>query len=125
VIKILLQLVGLLIVVGGVGAVWFGFERIDEARGLEQNITAQRSQNVRRSAEAKEEGLKKIAEFEQGIEAKKMERNLWFGVALVALVAGLGFVLGPSSRKRKTSAVAPTPAPSQIEEAPGPLGSPQ
>jgi uncharacterized protein YjeT (DUF2065 family) len=121
--KILLRIIGLFMVIGAVVAVWFGFERIEEARGLEQNIYTQRSQNVRRSPGAKEAGLNKITEFERDIEAKKVERNLWLGGALVALVAGLGLALGPTSRKRKISVATPTPSsepgPTQVEDAPG------
>jgi hypothetical protein len=113
VIKILLRIVGLLVVVGAVAAVWYGFEKADQARGLEQSIYAQRSLNVRRSGEAKEAGLKKITEFEQGIEAKKTERTIWFGVAAVAFFAGLGLAMLPSSRKRKASVTEPSPAQSQ------------
>jgi hypothetical protein len=117
-IKILLPIIGLLIVVGAVAAAWKGFEKVDDVRRLEQSIYVQRSQNAYgRSEEAKESGEKKIVEFEQGIETKKTERNIWFGVAAAALVAGLGIALVPSSRKSKNSVA--TTAPAQIEDAPG------
>jgi len=63
----------------------------------------------------KEKLEEKIAESQQGIEKKKTERNIWFGVAAVAVVGGLGMALVPSSRKRKIPAAKPAPNP----EAPG------
>src|SRR5258708_32489208 len=111
-IKILLPIVGLLIVVGAVAAAWKGFEKVDDVRRLEQSIYVQRSQNAYgRTEEAKEAGEEKIAEFEQGIETKKTERNIWFGVGAAAPDAGIGIALMPSSRQRETSLGTSTPDP--------------
>ena len=113
-IKILLPIVGLLIVVGAVAAAWKGFEKVDDVRRLEQSIYVQRSQNARGGpGTSTEAGEEKIAEFEREAEAKKTERNIWFGVGAAAMVVGLGIALVPSSRKRRVSVAEPSPAQSQ------------
>ncbi|MFL5242272.1 MAG: hypothetical protein ACJ8FY_09205 [Gemmataceae bacterium] len=116
-VKILLRIFGMAAVVGGGVAAWYGLESADDVRRLEQSIYVQRSQNAySRSPAAKETGQAKIEEFERGIEKKKTEKNIWFGVAVVALIIGVGIVVLPSSRKRKASVT--DPAPVQIPDAP-------
>jgi hypothetical protein len=116
-IKTLMVVVGLLIAVGGVYAAWLGLGAIDNIRGLEQEIYKQTAENAygRGGGEA---GKQKIADSEHKIEEKKVERNIWFGVAVGGLVVGLSIALLPlallpSSRKRKDSAAKLAPAPDQ------------
>jgi hypothetical protein len=126
-IKSLLQLVGGLLVAGGMVAVWMGFERMEEIHKLDAEIYMQGSQGAYGGAKGKKAAEKKIDEAEQALEAKKIERNIWFGAAAGGVVVGLAAVLLPSSRKRKASAPkkaaaenAAQPPPAQNLDAPGP-----
>jgi hypothetical protein len=113
----LLRVVGLLLAIWGVGAIWGRFGAIDEIGKLEQEIYVQKSQIAYGRGFGSRAGEKKIAECEQAIEKKKTERTIWFGAAAVGLVVGLGAALAPSARKRKVSATKPAAVPNPV--APG------
>ena len=62
---------------------------------------------ARGGAAGKEKGEKIIAQAKEDIAAKETQRNVYFGVAVGALLVGLGLALAPLSRKpRKQKAPA-------------------
>src|SRR5262249_36739114 len=109
--KIVLRLCGLLLAAGGVVALWFGFEAMDEIRGLDNEILTAKGQ-MSGGRMSKEAGEKRIAESQQEIERKTPQRDRWFAAALAAMVVGLAAVWVPSSGKRKRGQPQPPdPAP--------------
>jgi len=105
-VKVLLRVVGVLVVLGGVAAAWMGAERVRDAERLDMNIYAERSQiAMPGTPEARvQAGRQNMAGWEQEIQSKKVESYVWFGAAVVALVAGVLMVLLPSTGKRKVAA---------------------
>jgi hypothetical protein len=101
VVKTLIRVIGLLLAVGGLFAVWLGFEAHDDIRKWENEIIKQESENMSPRRLPGDEGKQKIVASQQQIEKKTMERNLWFGAAVGALIVGGVLVLLPSSGKRK------------------------
>jgi hypothetical protein len=108
--KLLLRVGGVLIVVGGLAAAWFGIGANDDISGLEGNINTTKSE-IAGKRRPLEKGESEIANFEREIWWKKTERNGLLGVATVALIVGFGLILLPSSPKRKVSSVAVVPNP--------------
>jgi hypothetical protein len=99
--KVVLRLFGLLLAVGGVVALWFAFEAIDEIRGQDNNIRTLTAQMEARRI-SRQRGEEGVAEAEQAIMIKSSQRDRWFATAVAALVLGVGAVCMPSSaRKRK------------------------
>jgi hypothetical protein len=107
-IRLGLRVAGVLIVLGGVAAAWFGIGANDDIPGLEGNINTTRSEMAGKRR-PREKGEVEIAKFEREIWWKKTERNVLLGVATVALIVGFGLMLLPSSRKRKVTSIAVVP----------------
>jgi hypothetical protein len=112
----LLRVAGLLLAIEGVAAAPLGFRANDDIQGLENQIYKDTAEQARPGGQ-KEAATKSIAESEQRINGKKIERNLWFGGALVAVVVGICMALLPASGKRKAPAAEQAAAPN-----PGPAG---
>jgi hypothetical protein len=113
-IKMLIAAVGVVIALGGVAAAWFATESSANIVSIEAERYKQLSDNAYRHAGA--EGEKKIAELDQQIKNKEMERNIRYGVACAGLLVGLSMALLPFvTWKRKTSAAALAPE----KDAPG------
>jgi hypothetical protein len=110
-IRTLVVIVGLLITVGAIAAAWVGFGAMDDMIHLDASISVQQSDNIYRHAG--EAGESKIADFEHQIEAKRNERNMWFGVAIGAMAVGPATALLSLSRKKKVANREVAPAQSQ------------
>jgi hypothetical protein len=122
-IKAVIRIVGMLIALGGAAAGWFGVETTDEIRGLENEITVQTAAIARAKGNAPK-AKAKITECEQEIEAKRTQRNFRWGVAVGALIVGLGMAIGPSVERRKPRAARPAPEKDQAAAAAAPAATP-
>jgi hypothetical protein len=100
-IKAMVLIAGLLIVAGAVAAAWIGLGLMDDMTKLDNEIYVQQAYNSH--IRAGEAGEKKIADIEHQIEAKKNERNIWFGAAIGAMAVGLAMALLSLPRKKKVA----------------------
>jgi len=120
-LKMLLVVVGVLTAVGGaLYPVWRGVEARDAVQGLEQNIYRETSFIAYRP-QMKEQGEANIAGWQQEIERKQRESFIWFGLATMPGLVGIGIAslayLSPGSRKRKAPDDEPPPAPKETAAA--------
>jgi hypothetical protein len=70
-VKVLLRLFGLLIVVGALFSAWFGFEALDNVRGLEMDVFSMGEEAAR--ARGSKGGGKQFGPIQPRPEGKKME----------------------------------------------------
>jgi hypothetical protein len=122
-IKILFQVVGLIVAVWGVVALWPAFEAIDKIRGAEDEMIKLTSERARPGS-SKAAVDKGIAEQEQAIGKKRVEMYVWFGLAAGGIILGLCMALLPPGRKRKVPAGEPAPEPKQQTPEPNPAAAP-
>jgi hypothetical protein len=111
--KTLLQVVGVLLAVGGLVAGWMVFEATEDIRKQEQEISNQHLEMANPGARGatKERGKQIIAESEREIQKKKTERIVWGVVAAIAFVGGLCMALLPSGKRKRPAGPAPAPSP--------------
>jgi hypothetical protein len=107
-----LRILGVIFALWGVLAVWLGFGASEDIRKLDNTVYGKISERAYRKGNAPEAD-KVIAESNRDIEGKKVERIIWFSVAGVSLIGGLGLALLTPSARRKARAAGPAPASKQ------------
>ena len=118
--KILLGVVGVLVAAGGTAALWVGYDKFQDADQLGMDIYNEKSEMAYGKGPARrEQGQKKIADWEKEIDAKKTESYIWFGAGPVAIIAGATLALLPWLGKRKRPGARPAPEPAQSADAAG------